>query len=440
MTTTIDASAIAAASRQKVRRAAISGFFGSALEYYDFLIYGSASALIFGRLFFSDSGATATLLSIATFGVAYVVRPFGAVLWGHIGDRFGRRLALVLTIALMGVATFAIGLLPTFETIGWAAPTLLVLLRLLQGLSAGGESPGSTSLTVEHAPDAHRAWYTSFTMSGMQFGIALGSLVFIPIALLPEEALYSWGWRLPFLASGVLTIIAYLLRRKLDEPETFTAMREEGTRAKLPIAVLLKDHWRTTVRVLFLSTINIVGTIFNVFALAYGAQNGVPSAVMLAVVSLGNLVAVVMAPVAGRLSDRFGRRPLFIIGSLGASVSIALLFVAIDAGDIPLIYLFGILGIGVFYCIPITVGATWYPEQFPAACRYTGMAVGLMLGILLAGFAPAVAQGMGAGGTNWLPAIVLCGGASLISSAVALFAPETFRVPKALLGRPAAGR
>ena len=430
----------AAPSRRKVRRAAISGFFGSALEYYDFLIYGSASALIFGRLFFPDAGATGTLLSIATFGVAYVVRPLGAVLWGHIGDRFGRRRALVLTIALMGIATFLIGLLPTFETIGWAAPTLLVLLRLVQGLSAGGESPGSTSLTVEHAPDRHRAWYTSFTMSGMQFGIALGSLVFIPIALLPEDALTSWGWRIPFLASGVLTVVAYLLRRKLDEPETFTAMQAENGRARLPIAVLLKDHWRTTIRVLCLSTINIVGTIFNVFALAYGSENGVPSAVMLAVVSLGNLVAVVMAPVAGRLSDRFGRRPLFIIGSLGASVFITLLFVAIDAGDIPMIYLTGIIGIGVFYCIPITVGATWYPEQFPAKVRYTGMAVGLMLGILLAGFAPAFAQGMGAGGANWLPAVLLCGGASVVSSVVALFAPETFRVAKDLLGVKAAAK
>ncbi|SEB14180.1 MFS transporter [Leifsonia sp. 21MFCrub1.1] len=421
-------------TRTKVRRAALSGFFGSALEYYDFLIYGSASALIFGRLFFPESGASATLLSIATFGVAYIVRPFGAVLWGHIGDRFGRRRALILTIALMGVATFLIGLLPTFDAIGWAAPALLVLLRLVQGLSAGGESPGSTSLTVEHAPDGRRAYYTSFTMSGMQFGIALGSLVFIPIALLPESALYSWGWRIPFLASGVFTVIASLLRRKLEEPETFTTMRTEGERARLPIAVLLKDHWRTTLRVLLLSTINVVGTIFNVFALSYGSQHGIPSAVMLAVVSLGNLAAMVMSPIAGWLSDRFGRRSLFIVGSIGATVFIALQFVAIDADNIPLVYLSGILGIGVFYAIPITVGATWYPEQFPAACRYTGMAVALMLGILLSGFAPAIAQGIGANGANWAPAILLCAAVSVISSVVALVSPETFRVTKELLG------
>ena len=232
----------------------------------------------------------------------------------------------------------------------------------------------------------------------------------------------------------MFTVIASLLRRKLEEPETFTAMRDEGERARLPIAVLLKDHWRTTVRVLLLSTINVVGTIFNVFALSYGSQHGIPSAVMLAVVSFGNLAAMAMSPVAGWLSDRFGRRVLFIIGSIGATVFIALLFVAIDSGNIPLVYLSGILGIGVFYAIPITVGATWYPEQFPAACRYTGMAVALMLGILLSGFAPAIAQGIGANGANWGPAILLCAAVTVVSSIVALLTPETYRVAKNLLG------
>ncbi|MDF2919755.1 MAG: transporter, partial [Microbacterium sp.] len=384
--------AVRAPSTLKVRRAAVSGFFGSALEYYDFLIYASASALIFGRLFFPDAGATGTLLSIATFGVAYVVRPLGAVLWGHIGDRHGRRLALVLTIALMGVSTFLIGLLPTYEAIGWAAPVLLVAIRLLQGLSAGGESPGSTSLTVEHAPDGRRAFFTSFTMSGMQFGIAMGSLVFIPVALLPEEDLLSWGWRLPFLLSGVLTVIAYLLRRKLDETDAFSEMRAEGAEARMPLADLLRHHWRTVVRVLFLSAINIVGTIFNVFVLAYGTGNDIPSALMLSVVTLANLTAVVAAPLIGALSDRWGRRPVFVLGAVGATVCTVLLFMAIDAHNIPAMFAAGIVGIGVFYCMPITVGATWYPEQFPTTVRYTGMAVGLMLGILLAGFAPAAAQ------------------------------------------------
>lgn len=431
---------VRAQSTVKVRRAAISGFFGSALEYYDFLVYASASALIFGRLFFPDAGATGTLISIATFGVAYVVRPFGAVLWGHIGDRYGRKLALILTIALMGVATFVIGLLPTFETIGWAAPILLVAIRLLQGLSAGGESPGSTSLTVEHAPDRRRAFYTSFTMSGMQFGIAMGSLVFIPVALLPEEQLLSWGWRIPFLLSGVLTVIAYLLRRKLDETESFSDMRSKGDRAKLPIAVLLKDHWRTVLRVLFLSSINIVGTLFNVFVLAYGTGNGIPSAVMLAVVTLANLTAVIAAPLIGLLSDRWGRRPVFLIGVVGAAACMMLLFTSIDAQNIAGVFAAGIIGIGVFYCMPITVGATWYPEQFPTTVRYTGMAVGLMLGILLAGFAPAAAQAAGADSTLWWPAGLICCVAAAVSALVAVFAPETHRVTKAELGQPIGSR
>lgn len=425
---------VRAQSNAKVRRAAISGFFGSALEYYDFLVYASASALIFGRLFFPEAGATGTLISIATFGVAYVIRPFGAVLWGHIGDRYGRKLALMLTIALMGVATFIIGLLPTFETIGWAAPILLVAIRLLQGLSAGGESPGSTSLTVEHAPARRRAFYTSFTMSGMQFGIAMGSLVFIPVALLPEDQLLSWGWRIPFLLSGVLTVVAFFLRRKLDETEAFSDMRTKGSRAKLPIAILLHSHWRTVIRVLFLSSINIVGTIFNVFVLAYGTGNGIPSAVMLAVVTLANLTAVVAAPIIGALSDRWGRRPVFIVGVFGAAICMVALFAAIDAQNIPAVFAAGIAGIGVFYCMPITVGATWYPEQFPTKVRYTGMAVGLMLGILLAGFAPAAAQAAGADSTMWWPAALICAGAAAVSAVAAFMAPETFRVPKAELG------
>ncbi|WP_030752854.1 MFS transporter [Streptomyces sp. NRRL S-31] len=428
--------ALSAPRSRKIRRAAVSGFFGSALEYYDFLIYGSAAALVFGKIFFPDAGATGTLLSIGTFGVAYVARPFGAVLWGHLGDKLGRRLALILTISLMGVATFAIGLLPSYGTIGVTAPILLVLLRLLQGLSAGGESPGSTSLTMEHAPENRRAYYAGFSMSGMQLGMGLGSLVFLPLAALPEQQLLTWGWRLPFLLSGVLTVVAYLLRRKVEEPEVFTGMQERQERASLPIATLLREYWVATLRVAICSTINVVGTIFTVFALAYATDAAdISRPVMLTVVSLGNLGAVVMAPLVGRLSDRIGRKPVFVLGALGSSLSLFVLFDAIDAGNTPLVFAAGIIGTGVFFIMPVGVGAAYYPEQFPAQVRYTGMAVGLMLGLLASGFAPALAQGLSAGESTWHPTVWICVGISVLASIAVLSGPETYRVPTNQLGR-----
>ncbi|MEV5543808.1 MFS transporter [Saccharopolyspora shandongensis] len=426
----------AAQTTRKARRAAVSGFFGSALEYYDFLIYGSAAALVFNKIFFPDAGATGLLLSIASFGVAYVARPFGAVLWGHLGDKLGRRLALVLTIGLMGVATFAIGLLPSYNTIGVAAPILLVLLRLVQGLSAGGESPGSSSLTVEHAPDNRRAFYTSFSMSGMQLGIALGSLAFLPIAALPEEQMLSWGWRLPFLLSGILTLVAYLLRRKLEEPEVFTEMQHRDEHASLPIATLLREHWTTTLRVALCSGINVVGTIFNIFALAYATgAAGISRPVMLTVVALGNLGAAAMAPVVGRLSDHIGRKPVFVLGALGSSLSLFVLFSAIDAGNITLVFIAGLTGMSVFYIMPVGVGAAYYPEQFPARVRYTGMAVGLMLGLLGSGFAPTLAQAISVGTSSWLPSVWICVGIAVLASIAALTGPETHRTTTDQLGR-----
>lgn len=422
--------------RNQARRSALASYLGGMLEYFDFFIYASAAALVFDTIFFPNAGAAGTLMSLATFGVAYVARPLGAVLLGHFGDKLGRKKVLLLTLLLMGSGTFLIGCLPGYETIGPWAPALLVALRLLQGVSAGGETAGASSLLIEHAPSHRRAFFGSWTMNGISSGIVLASLVFIPVAAMPDEQLYSWGWRIPFWSSIVVVIIAYLVRRTLDEPEVFEEAKSEQDTAKLPIAVLLRDHWRDVLRLAACSLFTMVSSMVTVFGLAYATETvGLDRSIMLQVSVVSNVAALLGQPLSGYLADRFGRKPVFITGCIGCAVLIFAYFSAIATGSYVLIFAVGTLLVGFVYSLPNGIYPAFFTEMFTVRVRYTGMAIGLQVGLLVAGFTPSVGSMLvGGQAANWAPVAWMTAVICLISAVAAATARETYRTPLKDLG------
>jgi len=423
------------------RKAALASFVGSMLEYYDFFVFGSAAGLVFPTVFFADSDPrTATLLSLMTFGVAYVARPIGAVIIGHFGDRVGRKKMLVLTLLMMGASTFLIGALPSYAAIGVAAPILLVVLRIFQGLSAAGEQSGANSLTLEHAPEGRRGFFTSFTLSGTQAGLILATLVFIPVSALPEEQLYSWGWRIPFFLSAFVVAVGYWVRRTLPEPPEFEQVeRTEGV-AKLPVAVLFRNHWASVLRVILCALVSVVSTIVATWSLAYatgetGPQLDKPT--YLWVIVAANVVALGAIPMWARLSDRIGRRPVFVAGALGSAVCIFPFLWAVGHGNFALIFVFGVLLSGVVYSAANGVWPSLYGEMFGTKVRYSGMAIGTQIGFALGGFSPTIAAAIvGEGANGWLPVAWLAAAAATVAGLCALTARETAHVPLARLGEP----
>jgi MFS family permease len=427
------------ADTRKVKRAAVASFLGSMLEYYDFYIYASAAALVFGKVFFPSSNAAAgTLLSLATFGVAYVARPFGAVILGHFGDRVGRKKVMLVTLVMMGASTFLIGCLPSHAAIGVGAPILLVVLRVVQGISAAGEQSGANSLTLEHAPEGRRAFFTSWTLTGTQAGFILATLVFLTVANLPEDQLLSWGWRVPFWFSFVVVVLAYVIRRKLDEPEVFQEEQEADNTAKFPVVELFRSHTSDVVRVIACALIAVCGTVFSVFGLAFATSSevGVSRTTMLLVAVTANVVALVMQPTLAIVADRVGRKPVFITGVLGCAVMIFVYFNAIMTGNIPLIFVGAIVLTGICYSAPNAIWPSFYAEMFNTKVRFSGIAIGTQIGFALAGFAPTIAWTLiGDSRTNWLPVAILVAACCAISAVSAFTARETYRVPLKQLGR-----
>ena len=416
-------------------RAALASFMGSAVEYYDFFVFGSAAALIFPHVFFPSAGDAALVMSFATFAFAYVARPVGAVFVGHFGDRIGRRKVLLFTLLLMGGSTFLIGCLPSFDQAGWIAPALLVFCRLLQGLSAAGEQAGASSLTLEHAPDDQRSFYTSWTLTGTQGGQILAALVFIPVVALPDDIKYSIGWRIPFWLSAIVVMVAFFIRSRLNETPEFEEAKANNQVAKLPLAVLLRDHWVDVVRVICCAFIAAVSTVFGNLAIAYGVAVGMVDSITLWLVVAANVVALFTQPMFGRLADRIGRKPVFIYGAVASAVMMPFYLLSMSQGNELLVFALAIVTFSFGYAAANATWPSFYGEMFSTPVRFSGVAIGTQIGFLLAGFTPSIVTALGGvqeGG--WVVTAGYTAVVCLVASIAALTARETKDVRTADLG------
>ncbi|MCV2487866.1 MHS family MFS transporter [Geodermatophilus sp. YIM 151500] len=429
--------------RKSPRKAAASGWMGSALEYYDFFIYAQAAALVFPTIFFAESDPqVAIIASLATFGVGYVARPIGAFVLGHWGDTHGRKNVLVLCMLLMGVSTFLVALLPTYQQVGLLAPALLVVLRLVQGFAVGGEISGASAMIVEHAPFGRRGYYASFTLQGVQAGQILAAAVFLPLSVaLPEAAFQSWGWRIPFLLSALVVVAGYVIRRRVDETPVFQEEAAHGEVPKAPIVQAVRESGRDMLRVVLMALMNAVPVATTVFGAAYATNEeeygiGFSTATYLWISVVGNAVAVLLIPFVGNLSDRIGRRPCIIVGALGSTaLSFAYLW-AISQGSVGLAFVLAILMWGVVYQGYNAVFPAFYQELFPTRTRVTAFAVSQNLGTMITAFLPTLYAIVAPGGSN-VPLIVggITFGIGIIAALSAWSARETYRVHMNDLGR-----
>jgi MFS family permease len=420
----------------QTRKATASGWIGSALEYYDFFIYATAAALVFPQVFFPSSDPkVAIVASLATYGVGYVARPIGAVFLGYWGDTHGRKKVLLLCMFLMGGSTFLVGLLPTYQQIGWYAPLLLVVLRLVQGFAVAGEISGASTMILEHAPYGQRGFFASFTLQGVQAGQIIAAAVFLPLAYFMDESSFTtWGWRVPFLLSFIVIYAAYLIRRNVDETPAFTEEQKQGEVIKIPLLEAIRFHWADMLRVVLMSLMNVIPVVATIFGAAYAVQEsygiGFDNTVYLWIPVIGNIVAIIVIPFVGKLSDRIGRRPPIIIGSLGSGLLSFIYLYAISIHNVPLAIAMSILMWGIVYQGYNAIFPSFYPELFPTKSRVSAMAISQNLGTMITAFLPAFFVSIAPPGTNNIPFIIgSCAFAITALVAITAYsARETYRV------------
>jgi metabolite-proton symporter len=384
--------------RSNIVRVVAASMAGTTVEWYDFFLYGVAAAAVFPKVFFpTGDPTTATLASLATFAVGFLARPVGGLVFGHFGDRVGRKKLLVLSLVMMGLSTFAIGLVPAYATIGVAAPLLLVVLRLLQGFALGGEWGGAVLIVSEHGDPARRGFWASWPQVGAPAGqlIANGLLALLA-ALQPEEAFLSWGWRIPFLLSAVLVLIGLWVRLSVEESPVFTAARAEADAAgqdKLPILTVLRRYPRevlTAMGARFAE--NVAYYIFTIVITTYvTTQLELPSSFAINAVLIGAAVHVVAIPLWGILSDRIGRRPVYLVGAAGVGAWAFAFFALLNTKNFALAAIAVVVGL-VLHGAMYGPQAAFLSELFGTTVRYSGVSIGYQLASILAGgLAPIIA-------------------------------------------------
>ncbi|GAB3412112.1 MFS transporter [Flindersiella endophytica] len=413
-----------------VRRALLASASGSFLEWYDFYLFGTAAGLIFPQLFFPESSQTAAFLqSFGAFAAGFVMRPIGALLFGHFGDRLGRRRMLLITVVLMGGCTFLIGALPDFEAVDVAAPALLILLRLVQGIGIGGEFGGGALVALENAPPARRGVLGSVHQMGTPTGLLVATGAFSLVQLLPAPDLESWGWRVPFLLSGAFLVLAFYIRRSLPETEVFCSDADRTRR--FPIVALLREHPKnillaTGARMADAVTFNVI----NVFGIAYATtQLGLSKAMMLNGFVIAAAVEIVAVPVIGHISDRIGRRPVYMFGIVVCLITAFAYFPLLSTGRTLVVWLTIVVALAVGTGAMFAIQGTLFSELFGTRTRYTGLGVAYQTSALLGGApTPAIATLLAAAfAQSYWPVAIYMAAICLLSLVCVALAAETYR-------------
>ncbi|WP_136162651.1 MFS transporter [Sphingomonas flavalba] len=380
----------------QLRRAVLASVVGNTLEWYDFFLYGTAAALIFGQLFFpvGDSLAS-TLAAFGSFAVGFAARPLGGFIFGHVGDRHGRKASLIWTLSIMGVATFLIGMLPTYEQIGLLAPAALLFLRILQGIAAGGEWGGGVLMITENAPAHRRGFFGAWSQVGVGMGFVLSSLAFFGAQQLPQEDFIAWGWRVPFLISIVIFSVGVFIRYRVNESAEFGKVASAEQTAAMPFVTLLRRHPREMLVGIGARLAENCGShLLITFSLFYAKAMGAPTDVMLLGVAVAMLADSMMMPVFGALSDRLGRRPVYMFGAVSMALFGYPFFLMIGSGDPTLMIAALVIGNGICHAAMVGVQPALFSEMFSTEVRYSGLAMAHEISSLIVGVAPMIATAL----------------------------------------------